>query len=160
MKKITIALSFLFLAATMAYAAGAHWVASQVDATIIADGSLEVGFKIAGLGAAVTTDVTAGADAEATWACRNHGGQWPADPKKTTVAGPVAATGTFTSGKNGAIQATLILPAPGVEDPAGFCPGGQVLTLVAISYTNVDLDNDLAGVYLLPGAYEVVFYVL
>ena len=58
-------------------------------------------FKIAGLGDNQTITVTASASATAVYACQNNGGNFPSDPKKQQVSGPVSASGEFTSGKNG-----------------------------------------------------------
>lgn len=85
-----------------ALAANPHFVQSKLSASgPDASGDLTVSFKIAGLDDAVSTTVTASADATATWACRNNGGNFPEDPKKQEVRGPVTASGEFTSGKNG-----------------------------------------------------------
>ena len=72
----------------------------------------------------------------------NNGGGNPSAQNKTTVSGPVVATGTFNSGKNGQVTASLTAQPPG---PGGFsCPPGQKLELAQVSYTNVlltDLTN-------------------
>lgn len=94
------------------------------------------------------------ADATATYVCVNNGGGHPSATNKTTVSGPVSATGTFASGKNGNITASLTLGAPPPPPPATFsCPPGQTLQLAKVSYTNVavtDLTNNITEP--IPGA--------
>jgi hypothetical protein len=106
------------------------------------DGSLNVCFKIAGLGSNQSIDVTASAHADATYACKNNGQQCPNAANKVNVQSDVSATGTFTSGKNGAITACLQVDPP---DTSLTCPGGQKLVLVSVSYTNVSVSAPGAG---------------
>jgi hypothetical protein len=103
-----------------------------------ASGNLTVSFKIAGLGSNETITVTASADGTAVYACRNNGGNFPADPKKTTVSGPVTASGEFTSGQNGQITDSLTLNPP----PSTLtCPNGQHVVLVSVTYTDVQVSS-------------------
>jgi hypothetical protein len=54
------------------------------------------------------------------------------------VAGPVSATGTFNSGKNGQVTASLTAQPP----PSDIsCPPGQSLQLAQVSYTNIVLTD-------------------
>jgi hypothetical protein len=100
------------------------------------DGSLNVSFTIAGLGSNQSIDVTASAHADAVYACKNNGQQCPNAANKVNVQSDVSATGTFTSGKNGSIRASLTVDPP---DTTLTCPGGQKLVLVSVSYTNVSV---------------------
>lgn len=131
----------LVCAAAIGWAANPHFV-GKVTATLNPDGSVTVSWKEAGLGNNQNIDYAATADATATYVCVNNGGQCPNAANKTTVSGPVSATGTFSSGKNGQITASLTIQPP---DAGGFmCPPGQTLTLSEISYTNIaitDLTN-------------------
>lgn len=120
-----------------------------------AQGNLVVSFKIAGLGDTVTTTVTATADATAVYACRNKGGNFPSDPKKTEVSGPVSNTGSFTSGKNGQITGSLTLSPPSTTLD---CPGGQRQVLVSVSYTNVAVSSPDAGTASIPGTFSRTFF--
>jgi hypothetical protein len=106
------------------------------------DGTLNVSFKIAGLGSNQSIDVTASAHADATYACRNNGQQCPNAANKVNVQSDVSASGTFTSGKNGSITASLIVDPP---DTTLRCPGGQRLVLVSVTYTNVSVSAPGAG---------------
>ncbi|MBC7292443.1 MAG: hypothetical protein H5T83_14055 [Actinotalea sp.] len=118
-------------------------------------GNLTVNFKIAGLGDTVTTTVTATADATATYACRNNGGNFPSDPKKTEVSGPVSASGEFTSGKNGQITGSLTLNPPATTLS---CPPGQNRVLVSVSYTNVAVSSPDAGSRSVGGTFSRTFF--
>jgi hypothetical protein len=119
-----------------------------------ANGDLSVNFKIAGLGSTVTTTVTASADATAVYACRNKGGNFPSDPKKTEVSGPVSASGEFTSGKNGQINGNLTLSPP---ESTLDCPPGQEEVLVSVSYTNVAVSEENAGTEPISGTFSRTF---
>jgi hypothetical protein len=125
------------LAAVPALAANPHFVGAS--GTLNANGSLTVAFKEAGLGTNQNIDYLLSADASATYVCVNKGGSNPSARNKTNVAGPVSATGTFSSDKNGNIAATLTASPPG---PGSFsCPKGQSRQLAQVSYTNVLLED-------------------
>jgi hypothetical protein len=144
------------LSASAATAASPHFVRASASGPS-ASGQLTVNFKIAGLGDAVTTTVTASADASAVYACRNNGGNFPSDPKKQEVSGPVSASGEFTSGKNGQITGSLTLSPP----PSDLsCPPGQRRVLISVVYTNVTVAETNAGAESLPGTFSRVFFPL
>src|SRR5262249_25153886 len=118
---------------------------NRASATLTDTGTLVVDFKEAGLGDTVTITEQVTANATATYACQNNGGNFPSDPKKTTVSGPVPASGDFPSGKNGQITASLTVQPPAL--PADFsCPPGQHVVLVAVSYTDIALTDTNNGV--------------
>jgi hypothetical protein len=142
--------------ADVAQAANAHFVRAAATGPD-ANGNLIVDFKIAGLGDSVTTTVTASADATALYACQNNGGNFPSDPKKQVVSGPVTASGEFTSGKNGQITDSLTLMPP----PSTLvCPSGQRSVLANVSYTNVAVSEPNAGTASIPGTFSRVFFVV
>src|SRR5262245_47157708 len=126
----------LFGAAT-AQAANPHFI--RTTAAIEADGDLTASFKMAGLGDNETITIVLSADATATYACKNNGNNFPSDPKKRTVAGPVSAAGEFTSGQNGQVTGSLTVSPP----PSGGldCPGNQREVLAVVSYTDVSLSG-------------------
>jgi hypothetical protein len=125
----------------VALAVNAHFVSSS--ATVNANGSLTVNWKEAGLGDNQNITYTLTADATATYVCVNKGGANPSAQNKTTVAGPVSATGTFNSGKNGNITASLTAGPP----PSDIsCPNGQRLLLAEATYTNVTLTDVTNGI--------------
>jgi len=128
----------LLCIAASAWASNPHFV-GKVTATLT-DDSVQVCWKEAGLGTNVLVDYTASADATTTFVCVNNGGQCPNAANKTTVSGPVSATGTFSSGQNGQITQCLTISPPG---PGGFtCPSGQTLTLSQVSYFNITITDN------------------
>src|SRR6266436_4269838 len=137
MKRLSIlTLAMVALAGFMAitvWAANAHFLKCSASG-VNSDGSLNACFKIAGLGDNQIVNVTATAHADAVYACKNNGQQCPNAANKVNVQSDVSATGTFTSGKNGSIRASLTVDPP---DTTLTCPGGQKLVLVSVSYTNV-----------------------
>jgi hypothetical protein len=149
-----VAIAAVLLFALPASAASAHFVRASATGPDAA-GDLTVNFKIAGLGDNVTTTVTASADATALYACRNNGGNFPSDPKKQEVSGPVSASGDFTSGKNGQITGSLTLSPPASTLD---CPSGQTEVLARVSYTNVAVSEPNAGTQPIPGTFSRVFF--
>src|SRR5204863_8806905 len=115
MKKSSILiLSVVALAGFMAttlWATSPHFLRCAASG-VNPDGSLDVSFTIAGLGDNQTLTVTATAHADAIYGCLNHGQQCPNAANKQEAQQDVSATGTFRSGKNGAIRASLSAHAP------------------------------------------------
>ena len=67
----------------------------------------------------------------------------PSAQNKTTVNGPVSATGSFSSGKNGNVTASLTVSPP----PSDItCPKGQNLEVASVGYANVTLTDTTNGV--------------
>lgn len=122
--------------AGLALAASPHFV-GRVTATLVG-ADVVVSFKEAGLGNNQLIDYLASANATAVYACQNNGGNFPSDPKKQEVSGPVTASGTFSSGKNGQVSASLtIQPPPSTLE----CPPGQNEVLVSVSYNNITITD-------------------
>lgn len=122
------------LTAVPAQAVSPHFI--RADATLNSNGTLTVAFKEAGLGTNQNITYTLSANATATYVCVNRGGANPSASNKTDVAGPVSATGTFSSGKNGQVTASLTVSPP----PADLnCPPGQTQALAQVTYTDVVL---------------------
>jgi hypothetical protein len=115
--------------------------ALRPSGTLNTNGSLTVNFKEASLGANQLITYALTADATATYVCVKSGGDKAQN--KTTVAGPVSASGTFTSGTNGDVTASLTV----AQRPSDIsCPPKQSLELASVSYTNVvltDTTNDV-----------------
>ena len=104
--KIVIGLAALVFTvgfgAGVASAQNAHFVRADVSVDSAGDG--ECTFKVSGYGNLPTgssVEVTCAADANACYACRNNGGNFPSDPKKQAETGTVSATGEFPVGRNG-----------------------------------------------------------
>jgi hypothetical protein len=138
MHRILIALvTLLFLA--VAFAQNPHFI--YATSTLNPDASLTVDFKEAGLGNNQNINYILEADGVATYACQNHGGNFPKDPKKIDQAATLEGTGTFSSGRNGQITASLTVGPPPPPSPSN-CKGNQVEVLLAVSYTNIVLTDD------------------
>lgn len=148
-----LALLMAVLLGGPALAANPHFIRASASGPSAA-GNLSVTFKIAGLGDNETINVTASANATAVYACRNNGGKFPSDPKKTEVSGPVSASGDFTSGKNGQISASLTLSPPAATLD---CPPGQREVLVSVSYTNVQVSG-AGATESIPGTFSRTFF--
>ena len=133
---LIMSLALLAMMATAAFAQNEHFI--RASGSLESNGALTVSFKEAGLGTNQLIDYTLTADATATYVCVNRGGANPSAQNKTTVAGPVIATGTFSSGKNGQVTAFLTAQPP----PSDIsCPPGQSLELASVSYTNILLTD-------------------
>ena len=124
------------MASGTALAVSPHFVSASA---LITSGNLVVSWKEAGLGNNLLITYIASANATATYACINGGGNHPQAANKETVNGPVSGTGTFDSGKNGQITANLTLNPPSAGSFS--CPGGQKLKLAFVSYTNISLQD-------------------
>jgi hypothetical protein len=153
MRRILIVLAAgcasLALAVPVALAQNEHFV--RASGSLNNDGSLTVNFKEAGLGTNQLINYTLTADATATYVCVNRGGANPSAQNKTTVAGPVSASGTFNSGKNGQVTASLTVSPP----PSDIsCPPGQSLELASVSYTNVTLTDTTNNVSVSLGTFS------
>jgi hypothetical protein len=133
-----VALVFVAFAliAQQALAQNEHFI--RASGSINSDGSLTVSFKEAGLGTNQLINYRLTANATATYVCVNRGGGNPSASNKTTVAGPVTASGSFNSGKNGQVTASLTAQPP----PSDIsCPPGQSLQLAEVSYTDIVLTD-------------------
>lgn len=141
----------LVIGTTMpAQAVSPHFI--NASGTLNNDGTLTVNFKEAGLGTNQNIDYLLSADGTATYVCVNKGGANPSAQNKTTVNGPVTATGTFSSGKNGNVTASLTVSPP----PSDItCPKGQSLQLASVTYTNVELTDTTNDVTApIPGTFS------
>ena len=138
---IGVFIASFILAAPSALADSPHFI--RASGSLNNDGSLTVSFKEAGLGTNQLIDYTLTADATVVYVCVNRGGANPSAQNKTTVSGPVTASGTFSSGKNGQVTASLTAQPPG---PGGFsCPPGQSLEIATVSYSNIVLTDTTNG---------------
>ena len=143
-----LAIALLALTISTALAAAPHFIKASAS---LSGANLVVSFKEAGLGDNQNINFTASADGSATYVCVNNGGGNPSASNKTAVAGPVSATGTFNSGKNGTISASLTLHPPFADIG---CPNGQKQQLAQASYTNVAISDTTNGVSAsIPGTF-------
>jgi hypothetical protein len=146
-----VALVFVAFAliAQQAFAQSPHFI--RASGSVNADGSLTVSFKEAGLGTNQNITYTLTGNATAIYVCVNRGGANPSASNKTAVAGPVSATGTFSSGKNGQVTASLTVQPP-FEDIG--CPPGQSQELASVTYTGVVLTDTTNNVSVTLGDFS------
>jgi hypothetical protein len=146
MKRLIVAfvvLASLAASASVAFADSPHFVSAS--ASVNSDGALVVSWKEAGLGTNALVEYSANANATATYVCVNKGGKNPSASNKTSVSGPVGATGSFSSGKNGSITSSLTAPAP-TPGSDFTCPSGQSKQLASVSYTDITLTDTTNGI--------------
>lgn len=153
---IIAVLSLLLVAVTAAVAqAGApkfHSATSSVNNS----GALVASFDERGLGNE-NIDYTLTADASATYACINGGGNHPQAANKETTNGEVSGGGSFEP-KNGRVVASL--SAGPISAGSFSCPSGQRLVLASVSYTNIVLTDTTNGVSTsLPDVSRIFFAV-
>jgi hypothetical protein len=135
---LVIALALFGFAASAVLADSPHFSNVNGPASAnLSSSTLTVSFKEAGLGNNQNILYTLSASGSAVYECVNGGGKNPSAANKETVNGPVSAIGTFSSGKNGAINGSLTLSPPSAGTFS--CPGGQKLVLKSVSYTGVSL---------------------
>jgi hypothetical protein len=151
------------LAAVPVLAQSGHFVTGGGNAPRVsgpaANGDLTISGKVAGLGG-TTFQITATADAQATYACRTGGGEFPNAANKQDVGGVVTATtGPQPTPRNGQASFTLTLQEP---TSTLTCPPGQTRVLVSVSYTNLTLtlreDGQLSDTVTIPGTFSRVFF--
>jgi len=126
------------VAAASADAPKFHSATSSVNSA----GALVVSFDERGLGNE-NIDYTLTADASATYACINGGGNHPQATNKETSNAEVSANGSFEP-RNGRVAASLSAGPPSAGDFS--CPSGQHLVLASVSYTNIVLTDTTNGV--------------
>jgi hypothetical protein len=128
-----------------------HFVSASAQ---LSGANLVVSFKEAGLGTNALISYTANADATATYVCVNNGGANPSASNKTQVSGPVSASGTFSSGKNGNVTASLTLSPP-PPPPTFSCPPGQHQATAEVVYSNVSITDTTNGITEpIPGTFD------
>ncbi len=144
------------LTVTTVMAASPHFI--NASAAVDNAGNLVVSWKEAGLGDNLLIDYVASADASGFYACINGGGKHPQAANKEAFEGPVSGSGTFNSGKNGQITASLtVAPPPSPLD----CPNGQRLVLACVTYSNIALADTTNGIDAnVPGSVSRTFFPL
>ena len=123
--------------------------ALRPNGTLNTNGALTVNFKEAGLEANQLTNYALTADATATHVCVKTDGHKA--QTKTTVAGLVSASGTFNSGKNGDVTASLTVSSWSSDIS---CSPKQSLELASMSYTNVVLTDTTNSVSIKVGDFS------
>jgi hypothetical protein len=129
-----------------AFAAGgnAHFIKSATSASLSGT-TLNVSFKEAGLAAGSTETITLNATRAVAYECVNGGGKNPSAANKRTFQSSAASTGQFPVDQNGNLVGSLSLSAPTASELGFSCPGGQTVTLVSVTYSNVSLSDVTSG---------------
>jgi hypothetical protein len=132
---LVLAMVGLTTQSALAATSGAHFFSAT--ASVNDGGALVVSWDEAGLGNENIT-YTLTADASATYACINNGGNHPKAANKETVAASVSTGGSFQA-RNGRVQGTLTTGP--LLDPAFTCPAGQTRVLAQVTYMNIVLTD-------------------
>jgi hypothetical protein len=117
-------------------AQNAHFM--SCSSSVGSSGNLSVSFRIAGLGAGASDTITAHTTATSTWGCLNGGQQCPNAANKFTNSEQLTGSLTVTAGHNGSASGTISLSP---TQPANFCPHGQKMVLISVTYSDVTLTN-------------------
>lgn len=130
------------LSATSVWADSPHFI--RANGTINNDGEYVATFKEAGLGANQSIDYLLSAGtAQFTYQCYTKSNNQPQGAPNSVFPSNLQTGGTFNSGKNGSITASLIL----TPEPDGGCQGqGLKLCLDYVSYQNVLLQDVTNGI--------------
>ena len=140
-----IAVAGSILAIVPAASAGnAHFIKSATSASL-SGANLVCSFKEAGLSAGSTENITCAANESVTYECVNGGGRNPSASNKRTTQTTGSASGNFPADQNGNVTGTLTI-SPKSASSIGFtCPGGQTVTFVSVTYSNVLLVDSTSG---------------
>ena len=114
---------------------GAHFMSAS--GSVNSSGALVASFDEAGVGTS-SIHYTLTADATATYACINGGGNHPKAANKETHSGEVSGGADFQP-KHG--RATGSITAGPISAGTFSCPSGQQLVLAAVSYSNIVLTD-------------------
>lgn len=143
MKRCWLVAGLVAMGTGSAWAANPHFIFAT-DSLNFDNGNLTCSWKEAGVGNNQNITYVCSASATATYVCINGGNANPSAANKTNVSGDVSAEGTFSSGKNGQITASLVVNPPGAGSFS--CPPGQTMGLAAVSYINVLLSDTTNGI--------------
>jgi hypothetical protein len=141
---VVVTSALMLMAPMLASAQNPHFISASSDTDN--DGNLTCTFKEAGLGNEPTSpgelEVTCSATADAIYQCINRGGHNPEAANKEDVSDDVSGTDTFPISSNGQSSGTVTVDAP---SSTLDCPGGQVLILASVTYTNVVITDEFGN---------------
>lgn len=145
-----LAIGALALAASAAWAVSPHFISAT--GAVDTSGTLVVDFKEAGLGANVLVDYVLTTVASASYQCYNKGSNTPqGNPYQLSDQG-ITVPGSFSSGKNGQITASIDAgpPDPAPAEAALKCveQGNKQLCLQSVSYANTRLTDTTFGPWI------------
>jgi hypothetical protein len=141
-----------FLAQAASATSGAHFFFA--NSSVNDGGGLVVSFDEAGVGQQ-QVNYTLTADASATYACLNGGGNHPKASNKESVQGSVSGGATFTP-QNGRVTGSLTTGP--LTDPSFTCPSGQTRVLACVSYSNIVLTDTTNHVTANPADVSRTFF--
>lgn len=143
MQKRTLVAAATIAAVSAALATNPHFI--RATGIVNNDGEYVASFKEAGLGTNQNIDylLSAGSGTQFTYQCYTKSNNTPQGAPNNVFPSNLQTGGTFNSGQNGQITASLTL----VPTPDGDCQGnGLKLCLVFVSYQNVVLTDTTNGV--------------
>lgn len=135
------AVGLALAAGTASATSGAHFFSAS--GSIDGNGALVVTWDEAGLGQSLV-NYTVTADASATYACINGGGNHPKASNKESSNGPLSTPTFSEQPENGRVQASS--PPLGPLGSNLTCPNGQTFVLACVSYSNIVLTDTTNGV--------------
>jgi hypothetical protein len=139
-----VALGASVLVTAPAYAGSPHFIKSATSASL-SGANLVCTFKEAGLESGSTETVTCSATEAITYECVNNGGKNPSASNKRTFRTTGSASGQFSADRNGNIIGTLTITAASAASLGFSCPSGQTVTLVSVTYSNVQVVDSTSG---------------
>jgi hypothetical protein len=126
--------------------ANAHFI-GDASAAVDSAGALTVSWKEAGLGNNVNVDYTTTAEANGQFQYFNKGGNKPQGQPFQFGPITVGASGTFNSGQNGNITASLTAPAPApTQEVLDARTSANWVLQETVSYSNITLTDTTNGV--------------
>jgi len=142
LKGVVLAQAAMLVAglAVLAATSGAHFFSASGD--VNDGGALVATWDEAGVGNE-TVAYTLDANASATYACINGGGNHPKAANKETKSDQVTTGGTFEP-RNGRVTGLLTTGPLSAGDFS--CPSGQRLVLACVSYSGITLTDNTNGV--------------
>jgi hypothetical protein len=139
--------------ATAASAGNAHFIKSASSASL-SGSDLVCTFKEAGLSSGSTERIACAAHEAVAYECVNGGGSSPKASNKHSFNTSDAASGTFPVDQNGNVSGSKSLSPKSASELGFSCPGGQTVTLVSVTYSNVSVTDQTSGASLsFPGTF-------
>jgi hypothetical protein len=142
---VLAALAAIALVGTPAALAGnAHFIKNATGASL-SGADLVCSFKEAGLESGSVETITCSATQSITYECVNNGGKNPSASNKRTFQTTVSKSGQFSADKNGNVVGSLTLSPKSAAELGFSCPPGQTVTLVSVTYSNVQVVDSTNG---------------
>ena len=114
---------------------GAHFFHDTTD-SVASNGSLVIHIDEAGVGQNTVNYTVTVANATATYACINGGGNHPQAANKETFSSNIASDLSFTP-QNGRVDVTTSINGTPLSAGNFSCPGGQTLVFASATYSGI-----------------------